>query len=212
MLFTVNPFKLPPTTTGSIPLHLLPSPLVKLTDFGLSRFINPASPSLQTRCGSESFAAPEIIMGRTYDGRETDAWAMGVVLYTLVSGELPFDSHDDSSVRTEKEERKRKMMRIAKGQYEWRSGIGSEGETGVRQVVKRLLVRDPKSRVRMRSLWDMGWMRGPGEVKPPTDGANEASGTPGEYVFAGSMGKGRKVLDGFLLDEEVEAEAQAEAV
>ena len=58
----------------------------------------------------------------------------------------------------------------------------------------------------------MGWMRGPGEVKPPSEGGSENGGTSGEYVFAGSMGKGRRVLDGFLLDEEVEAEAQAEAV
>lgn len=97
ILFTTNPFLLPPTSTSSIPLHLLPppcEPLIKLTDFGLSRFISPASPLLYTRCGSESFAAPEIIMGKPYDGRETDAWALGVVLYGLIIGELPFDREE----------------------------------------------------------------------------------------------------------------------
>ncbi|KZT24043.1 Pkinase-domain-containing protein, partial [Neolentinus lepideus HHB14362 ss-1] len=58
-------------------------PLIKLSDFGLSRFVDLASPLLTTRCGSESYAAPEVVLGRPYDGRATDAWAMGVVLYAV---------------------------------------------------------------------------------------------------------------------------------
>ena len=73
---------------------LTPAPLVKLTDFGLSRFVDPASPLLTTRCGSESYAAPELVTGRPYDGRETDAWACGVVLFALVARRLPFDAWD----------------------------------------------------------------------------------------------------------------------
>ncbi|KAF8472893.1 kinase-like domain-containing protein, partial [Gautieria morchelliformis] len=77
ILLTTNPFapgaRAPPA----------PAPLVKLTDFGLARFIDPARPLLATRCGSEAYAAPEIATGRPYDGRQTDAWACGVVLYAL---------------------------------------------------------------------------------------------------------------------------------
>ena len=39
-------------------------PLIKLTDFGLSRFIDPDAPLLSTRCGSEAYAAPELVLGR----------------------------------------------------------------------------------------------------------------------------------------------------
>ena len=202
ILLTLNPFKLPSTPTGSVPLDHLPNPLVKLTDFGLSRFINPASPLLQTRCGSESFAAPEIIMGRTYDGRETDAWAMGVVLFALVVGELPFDTPDEG--RGEREERKRRMMRIAKGQYSWPERIGSEG---VRSLTSKLLVRDAKKRGRIGDVWTHDWMSGAGAVTPPS-----VIHSNGEPVKNGLRGKSRRVLDGFLLDEEVEAEASAEAV
>jgi tRNA (cytidine32/guanosine34-2'-O)-methyltransferase len=197
ILLAVNPFLLPPTSTGSIPLDSLPTPLVKLTDFGLSRFINLAEPALQTRCGSESFAAPEIIMGRSYDGRETDAWAMGVVLYALVAGELPFDGPEMG--KSEKEERKRRMMRIAKGQYTWPEGVGS---AAVREVVDRLLVRDPKKRMRVVESWDTEWFKGPGEISPP----KEDTGDTG--VEAGL--KKRKVLDGFLLNEALGEEASAE--
>ncbi|KAK4686835.1 tRNA (cytidine32/guanosine34-2'-O)-methyltransferase, partial [Tremellales sp. Uapishka_1] len=195
ILFTIDPFKLPPTGTDSIPISKLPTPLIKLTDFGLSRFISPESPYLETRCGSESFAAPEIIMGRAYDGRQTDSWAIGVVLYTLIAGELPFDSDfylsgraRSNSIGLQKDERKRKMMRIAKGEYGWREGVGSED---ARALVGKLLERDPKKRLRVGSeeIWDEQWMKGPGEVRRPEFGANE------------DIGEGkRKILDGFLVD------------
>ncbi|EJF62716.1 Pkinase-domain-containing protein, partial [Dichomitus squalens LYAD-421 SS1] len=73
ILLTADPFAHP------LPAHSL----IKLTDFGLSRFVDPAHPHLTTLCGSDSYAAPELVMGRPYDGRETDAWACGVVLYAL---------------------------------------------------------------------------------------------------------------------------------
>ncbi|KAG0049183.1 NUAK SNF1-like kinase 1 [Gryganskiella cystojenkinii] len=66
-------------------------PNVKLTDFGLAKIIEPDSPLLTTRCGSEDYAAPEIILGQPYDGREADIWSLGVVLYALLVGFLPFN-------------------------------------------------------------------------------------------------------------------------
>ncbi|KAJ3768110.1 kinase-like domain-containing protein, partial [Lentinula raphanica] len=74
-----------PASAKSPSLPASSQPLVKLTDFGLSRFIDPAKPLLTTRCGSEAYAAPELVSESAggYDARETDAWACGVVLYAL---------------------------------------------------------------------------------------------------------------------------------
>ncbi|KAF9105874.1 hypothetical protein BGX29_011181 [Mortierella sp. GBA35] len=66
-------------------------PKVKLTDFGLAKVIDMDSPLLTTRCGSEDYAAPEIILAQPYDGREADIWSLGVVLYALLVGFLPFN-------------------------------------------------------------------------------------------------------------------------
>lgn len=66
-------------------------PRVKLTDFGLAKVIEQGSPLLTTRCGSEDYAAPEIILGQPYDGRQADIWSLGVVLYALLVGFLPFN-------------------------------------------------------------------------------------------------------------------------
>uniref|UniRef100_A0A914V6N4 non-specific serine/threonine protein kinase n=1 Tax=Plectus sambesii TaxID=2011161 RepID=A0A914V6N4_9BILA len=62
---------------------------VKLIDFGFSNFQSP-NQLLATWCGSPPYAAPELFIGREYDGTKADIWSLGVVLYILVSGGFPF--------------------------------------------------------------------------------------------------------------------------
>lgn len=65
---------------------------LKLIDFGLCAKPNGGMQNpLFTSCGSPAYAAPELVMGRPYLGQEVDVWAMGVLLYTLLAGYLPFD-------------------------------------------------------------------------------------------------------------------------
>ncbi|WWC85840.1 uncharacterized protein L201_000707 [Kwoniella dendrophila CBS 6074] len=191
ILFTMNPFDLKPTSTGSIPLNLLPknSPLIKLTDFGLSRFISISSPLLQTRCGSESFAAPEIIMGKPYDGRETDSWAMGVVLYGMIIGELPFDREEDNEesiingngntnnnrpstpnlMMDPKLRGRKRMMRIAKGLYSYPDSQQQTISKEAKDLIGKLLTRDNKKRIKVNQLWNEKWMNenNPGGLPKP---------------------------------------------
>jgi len=91
------------------------TPIVTLTDLGLSRRIPkpPESPFLTTRCGSEDYAAPEILLGQPYDGRSTDAWALGVLLYAMMEGRLPFDAPPG------KPDRSRNTHRIARCDWIW---------------------------------------------------------------------------------------------
>ncbi|KAG9122988.1 hypothetical protein FRC07_000392 [Ceratobasidium sp. 392] len=165
ILVTTNPFEnpVPPLTI----------PLLKLTDFGLSRFIDPAHPQLTTRCGSEEYAAPEIIMGSPYDGRETDAWACGVVLFALGTGVLPFadpatspapsaHSTSQSSPPPQQQTRRSYLLRIAQCQYDPR-GLSE----GAKRIVGRLLVRTPSKRAKIAELWNDAWMRGAGAPPPP---------------------------------------------
>lgn len=92
-----------------------PTPIVTLTDLGLSRRIPdpPEPPLLMTRCGSEDYAAPEILLGQPYDGRSTDGWALGVLLYALMEGRLPFDAPPG------KPDRSRNTHRIARCDWIW---------------------------------------------------------------------------------------------
>lgn len=65
-------------------------PVTCLTDFGLAKIISP-NQLLSTRCGSLDYVAPEILMGLKYNGKLTDSWAVGVLIYCLLEDRLPFD-------------------------------------------------------------------------------------------------------------------------
>ncbi|CAB0041291.1 unnamed protein product [Trichogramma brassicae] len=62
----------------------------KIADFGLSNVFNEQG-LLSTFCGSPLYASPEIVNGTPYLGPEVDCWSLGVLLYTLVYGAMPFD-------------------------------------------------------------------------------------------------------------------------
>jgi BR serine/threonine kinase len=67
---------------------------VKIADFGFGRWM-PRNVA-ETYCGSPYYIAPEILEKKKYDGRKADVWSCGVLLFTMLSGKLPFD---DSSLR-----------------------------------------------------------------------------------------------------------------
>lgn len=70
---------------------------VKLLDFGLSNFYDPRR-FLYTFCGSLYFAAPELLLGRRYMGPEIDVWSLGIVLYVMLQGKVPFDDRNVHSL------------------------------------------------------------------------------------------------------------------
>lgn len=66
---------------------------IKIADFGFANYYKPDD-LLSTWCGSPPYAAPELFKGLEYVGPPVDIWSMGVVLYVMVCGSLPFDGHN----------------------------------------------------------------------------------------------------------------------
>ncbi|GAB0136939.1 hypothetical protein EsDP_00005223 [Epichloe bromicola] len=73
---------------------------VKLVDFGFTREYEGRTNYLQTFCGTICYAAPEMLKGEKYAGEKVDVWSLGIILYALLCGELPFDDDDDNVTRT----------------------------------------------------------------------------------------------------------------
>ena len=66
---------------------------IKIIDFGLSNTYK-TDETLKTACGSPCYAAPEMVAGKRYNGLMVDIWSMGVIMYALVCGYLPFEDPD----------------------------------------------------------------------------------------------------------------------
>mmetsp|Transcript_3949 Transcript_3949/g.10037 ORF Transcript_3949/g.10037 Transcript_3949/m.10037 type:complete len:617 (-) Transcript_3949:47-1897(-) len=67
---------------------------LKIIDFGLGTLLSSADEVLTAACGSPHYAAPEMLIGDGYTGRRSDMWSLGVCLYALLCGCLPFDEED----------------------------------------------------------------------------------------------------------------------
>ncbi|MCQ2819861.1 MAG: protein kinase, partial [archaeon] len=63
---------------------------LKIIDFGLSSIFD-GKHLLTTKCGSPSYAAPEIIKNQPYNGCKSDVWCLGIILYAMLCGYLPFE-------------------------------------------------------------------------------------------------------------------------
>ncbi|SCU94669.1 LADA_0G10198g1_1 [Lachancea dasiensis] len=91
--------------------------IVELADFGLCRRIQPDE-LCTTRCGSEDYVSPEILMGVPYDGRLSDTWALGVILYALLEERLPFDPLP-SPIPGKRQRRSSVAHRISRFEWRW---------------------------------------------------------------------------------------------
>lgn len=116
---------------------------IKIADFGFSNEFIPGN-KLDTFCGSPPYAAPELFQGKKYDGPEVDVWSLGVILYTLVSGSLPFDG---STLRELRE-------RVLRGKYR----IPFYMSTDCENLLKKFLVLNPARRASLEVIMKDKWM------------------------------------------------------
>ncbi|XP_049819571.1 serine/threonine-protein kinase MARK2-like isoform X5 [Aethina tumida] len=116
---------------------------IKIADFGFSNEFTPGH-KLDTFCGSPPYAAPELFQGKKYDGPEVDVWSLGVILYTLVSGSLPFDG---STLRELRE-------RVLRGKYR----IPFYMSTDCENLLKKFLVLTPSKRASLETIMKDRWM------------------------------------------------------
>lgn len=116
---------------------------IKIADFGFSNEFKPGE-KLDTFCGSPPYAAPELFKGLRYEGPEVDIWSLGVILYTLVSGTLPFDGTNLKELRE----------RVLRGKYR----IPFYMSTDCEHLLKRFLVLNPLKRVSLETIMKDKWM------------------------------------------------------
>ncbi|XP_053532965.1 MAP/microtubule affinity-regulating kinase 4 isoform X2 [Ictalurus punctatus] len=116
---------------------------IKIADFGFSNEFTLGN-KLDTFCGSPPYAAPELFQGKKYDGPEVDIWSLGVILYTLVSGSLPFDGQNLKELRE----------RVLRGKYR----VPFYMSTDCEGILRRFLVLNPSKRCTLEQVMKDKWM------------------------------------------------------
>ncbi|KAF9154222.1 NUAK SNF1-like kinase 2, partial [Actinomortierella ambigua] len=128
---------------------------VRVADFGFGNHWH-KDRHLTTYCGSPFYAAPEMVSGTPYIGPETDVWSLGVILYVLVCGRLPFDANDLPQL----------FAQIKRGNYQ----KPREGSMDVCSLIHRMLTVDPKRRATLADVLRSRWMRNAEEPVAPGAG------------------------------------------
>nr|XP_012605007.1 serine/threonine-protein kinase SIK2 isoform X2 [Microcebus murinus] len=116
---------------------------IKIADFGFGNFFK-SGELLATWCGSPPYAAPEVFEGQQYEGPQLDIWSMGVVLYVLVCGALPFDGPTLPILR----------QRVLEGRFRIPYFMSEDCE----HLIRRMLVLDPCKRLTIAQIKEHKWM------------------------------------------------------
>ena len=115
----------------------------KIADFGLSHHVNTKS-LLTTPCGSPFYAPPEVILSKPYDGKLCDVWSIGVVLYTISVGSLPWDSKNQHGL----------FKQIIEGDFRIPRMISPL----LRDLITKLMSLNPNNRPQLIEVLKHPWM------------------------------------------------------
>jgi eukaryotic-like serine/threonine-protein kinase len=167
-----------------------PTGAVKVLDFGLAKLVDPGgsspvgalsiaptmtSPALMTGAGvilgTAAYMSPEQARGRPVDGR-ADVWALGVVLYEMLTGRRPFDGEDVTQV----------LAAVVRGEPDW-TALPRDLPGTIRVYLRRALEKDPAARV--QSIGDFRLALS-GAFDPPVEWV-AAAGTPRTWQLAATL-------------------------
>ncbi|KXS14842.1 Pkinase-domain-containing protein, partial [Gonapodya prolifera JEL478] len=129
---------------------LTTQPTAPLADFGLARPFAPGE-LLSTRCGSEEYAAPEMVMGGRYEPSGVDIWAAGVVLFALLTSHLPFTLPPNARPKV-------LYSKICRADFRFPDDLPSSASHG--HLVRKMLQPDPRRRINWAGVRSHPWMAG----------------------------------------------------
>ena len=123
--------------------------VIKVVDFGIAGLFSNLS-VVNKDAGSLRYLAPEILsrkMGAVTPS--VDVWALGCILYGMVTGELPFSSNSTDEI----------IHSIRESRWEFPPGMNKKLSLGVKDLIKRILVSDPITRITVNEIYDHEWLQ-----------------------------------------------------
>ncbi|CAF3801968.1 unnamed protein product [Rotaria sordida] len=124
--------------------------LIKITDFGLSRFINETT-LMKTFCGTPNYLAPEVLStrGEASYTNKVDIWSLGVILYICLVGYPPFSESISGTPLNDQ---------IIKGLYTFPDEFWSEVSESAKDLIRKMMCVDPTKRLTITGVLEHPWL------------------------------------------------------
>ena len=135
---------------------------IKVIDFGLGTVLAHPDEVLQVACGSPHYAAPEMLLGEGYLGARVDMWSLGVCLYAMLCGCLPFDEPEMDVL----------YDRIIAGSFDF--SPAPRISPAAKDLICGLLRMPPDERLTARAVMNHKWLRAAAPSPPATLGLTGA--------------------------------------
>ncbi|OHT14036.1 CAMK family protein kinase [Tritrichomonas foetus] len=116
---------------------------IKISDFGLSKFVG-NSGIVSTPCGSPCYISPECLTGKDYDGRASDNWSIGVIVFVMVTGQIPWTKRNHTQL----------FEQIKSGEYTIPSHLSDE----CRNFIRGLMEVDASKRTTISEALKHPWI------------------------------------------------------
>ncbi|CAJ0932601.1 unnamed protein product [Ranitomeya imitator] len=128
---------------------------IKIIDFGFARLKPPDNQPLKTPCFTLHYAAPELLNASGYD-ESCDLWSLGVILYTMLSGQVPFQCHEKTLMCASAEDI---MKKIKQGDFSFEGESWKNVSQEAKDLIQGLLTVDPNKRIKMSTLRYNEWLQ-----------------------------------------------------
>lgn len=125
-------------------------PHIKVSDFGLCGFIN-SNEMMKTFCGSPAYCAPECLSKIQYDGRMSDVWSLGTILYAMVTGDNPWNCSNTSKM----------IQQILAGNYTVPDFLSED----CKDLISNMLIVNPSERISVQKILEHPWLLLANEAK-----------------------------------------------
>ncbi|PHJ22924.1 cam cdpk family [Cystoisospora suis] len=127
--------------------EFLSSATVKIVDFGAA-CASTRGQLRGTACGTVHYLAPEVLMGNYYDGFASDAWSLGVILFTMLAAAPPFNAHTHAQL----------IRQIIRGDYRMSGPVWWRVSVEAKDLISRLLAVNPQNRLTVNEAAHHPWI------------------------------------------------------